>query len=170
MVAILGRLESGAQSETTCNQALLLMIVSHVLFEVLYNVISFFEDYTLHQGLIKGFSKYLQKRAKLETKWDFFSWMLYPLCGCREGAWAHPSCIQARARFTTGWVASSSWGPTGPWVWYLAQGCLNSALKLSFFCSSYQHAFHFSAQSPIVWAAPPKMEPMFSMGFMFYCY
>lgn len=57
MVAILGRLESGAQPEMTRNQAFLLMIVCHVLFEALYNEISFFEDYALHQRLIKDFSK-----------------------------------------------------------------------------------------------------------------
>lgn len=64
MVAILGWLESGAQPEMTCNQALLLSIVIHVLFEVLYNEISFFEDYTLHQGLIKGFSKSSSEESK----------------------------------------------------------------------------------------------------------
>lgn len=72
MVAILWRLESGAQPEMTCNQALLLMIVSHVLFEALYNEICFFEDYTFHQGLLKGFSKSSSEESKAWDHMRFF--------------------------------------------------------------------------------------------------
>lgn len=57
MAAILG-LQSGAQPEMTCNQALLLTTVcpDYVLFEALYNEFSFFADYQLHQGLGKSFT------------------------------------------------------------------------------------------------------------------
>lgn len=47
--AILGRLESGEQPETTCNRALFLTAVcpGYVLFEALHNDFSSFADYTL---------------------------------------------------------------------------------------------------------------------------
>lgn len=48
------------------------MIVSHVLFEALYNEISFFEEYTLHQGLIKGFSKSSSEESKASDHMRFF--------------------------------------------------------------------------------------------------
>lgn len=59
MAAILGRLESGAQPEVTCNQELLLTTAGprYVSFEVSYNVFNFFADCTLHQGLMKCFVK-----------------------------------------------------------------------------------------------------------------